>query len=239
MVKFAENENEREVTSVDRGVVDLKTTIERVEQQVEHIQSCITTCVSLSICHADTNWSIFSRTAQIKAALLASRKEIAKLQLTSRHALSALLIQRLNTLSTLQAALNSIDQAHGDAAIVRAYETSNKVLKEVMGRPEMQRERVDEVMEQLREGMEGAEEVRRAVEEGGWEVVESVGAGVDEEELKRELEELEKEERATMVDKRASEEEERRIVEVTRSLEKTEISEKVATPRSEGVLQVA
>jgi len=108
-----------------------------------------------------------------------------------------------------------------------------------MGRPEMQRERVDEVMEQLREGMEGAEEVRRAIEEGGWEVVESVGAGVDEEELKRELEELEKEERATMANKKTSEEEEKRILEVTRSLEKTEISERVGSPRSEGVLQVA
>ena len=58
-MKFAENEKDRDVTSVDRGVVELKTTIERVEQQVEHIQNCITTCVSRSISHTYTNLEYF------------------------------------------------------------------------------------------------------------------------------------------------------------------------------------
>lgn len=169
VIKFAEDAISQEITTVDRGVFELKSTIERVEQQIQHIEI-----------------SIASRTAQIKAALLANRKEIAKLQLGSRKALEALLNQRVSTMTTLTAAMSSIDQAHGDAAILRAYESGSKVLKEIMSRPEMQKERVDEVMDQLREGVEGAEEMRRLVEEAGWEVVNAAGAAVDDDELLKE-----------------------------------------------------
>ncbi|KIM26744.1 hypothetical protein M408DRAFT_312477 [Serendipita vermifera MAFF 305830] len=135
--------------------------------------------------------SITTRTTQIKAALLASRQEIAKIQLKSRNALQALLTQRLGTLTTLTTSLNSIDQAHGDAAILKAYQGSARVLKEIMSKPEMQEERVGEVMDDLREQMENAEGVRRAVEEGGWEVVEAAGQGVDDDEITKELAALE------------------------------------------------
>jgi len=43
VIKFAEDEPSREITTVDRGVLELKTTIEKVEQQVEHIQTSIAT----------------------------------------------------------------------------------------------------------------------------------------------------------------------------------------------------
>jgi charged multivesicular body protein 7 len=40
-IKFIEDPNAKAITSIDRGVLELKTTVERVEQQVEHIQSTI------------------------------------------------------------------------------------------------------------------------------------------------------------------------------------------------------
>ncbi|KAG8781564.1 hypothetical protein FRC15_008551, partial [Serendipita sp. 397] len=208
VIKFAEDPALRRITSIDQGVFELKSTIERVEQQIEHIET-----------------SIKSRTNQIKAAVLASRKEIAKLQLSSRKALEALLNQRVQTLTTLTAALSSIDQAHSDAAILKAYETSSKVLKEILSKPELQKERVDEVMDKLREGMEGAEEIRIAVEEGGWEVVEAAGAGVDEDELQKELEVIiqqEKQQEAAIKVPTISQDskmDEKKLLEITRRLE--------------------
>ncbi|KAG8806326.1 hypothetical protein FRC17_005079 [Serendipita sp. 399] len=226
IIKFTEEQAARHITSVDQGVFELKSTIERVEQQIEHIEA-----------------SIRSRTSQIKAALLASRKEIAKLQLSSRKALEALLNQRVQTLTTLSTALSSIDQAHSDAAILKAYETSSKVLKEILSKPELQRERVDEVMEKLREGMEGAEEVRRAVEEGGWEVVEAAGAGVDEDELQKELEEIVRQEKEQDAARKAgqvpqvSESDEKRLLEITRRLEAQRLDTN-SPPLSEKIPQV-
>jgi charged multivesicular body protein 7 len=83
------------------------------------------------------------------------------------------------------------------------------VLKEILSRDEMKEEKVEGIMEELRVQMEGAESVRRAVEEGGWEVVEAAGLGgkeEGEEELQRELESLVEE------GKREEEEKKRRLV---------------------------
>lgn len=171
------------------------------------------------------------RTAQTKTALVASRHEIAKIQLKSRNALQALLAQRLGTLATLTAALNSIDQAHGDAAIVRAYEGSARVLKEVMSKPELQEERVGEVMDELKEQMENAEGVRRAVEEGGWEVIEAAGQGVDDEEVAKEL--------AALVEEQNKEKEDARLVEVTKRLDAQRLDGKITAPREEKVAELA
>jgi charged multivesicular body protein 7 len=43
VIKFAEDDATREITSLDRGVLELKTTIEKVEQQIEQIQVSIAT----------------------------------------------------------------------------------------------------------------------------------------------------------------------------------------------------
>ncbi|KIM19537.1 hypothetical protein M408DRAFT_83428, partial [Serendipita vermifera MAFF 305830] len=215
VIKFAEDDAVKEITTVDHGVIELKTTIEKIEAQVAQIENSITT-----------------RTTQIKAALLASRQEIAKIQLKSRNALQALLTQRLGTLTTLTASLNSIDQAHGDAAILKAYQGSARVLKEIMSKPEMQEGRVGEVMDDLREQMENAEGVRRAVEEGGWEVVEAAGQGVDDDEITKEL--------AALVEEQKREQDEARLLDVTKRLGNQRLDGKVvSTPREEKVAQLA
>jgi charged multivesicular body protein 7 len=183
------------------------------------------------------------RTVQIKAALLAKRQEIAKLQLTSRKALESLLAQRVKTLTNLTAALSSIDQAHGDAAIMKAYESSSKVLKEILSKPELQRERVDEVMDKLREGMEGAEDIRKAVEEGGWEVIEASGSAVDEDELQRELEQIVAQETAKEEARKAgkldpaADADEKRLLELAKRFDAQRLSEK--TPISTNTEKVA
>ncbi len=43
VIKFAEDDAAREITSVDHGVLELKTTIEKVEAQVAQLESSIAT----------------------------------------------------------------------------------------------------------------------------------------------------------------------------------------------------
>lgn len=116
-----------------------------------------------------------------------------------------------------------------------------------MSKPEMQKERVDEVMDQLRAGMEDAEEIRIAVEEGGWEVVEAAGGNVDEDELQKELDEIirqEKEKETSTSGKvpttTPAQMDEKRVAELTNRLENQHLSEKTSPVySSEKVAEVA
>ena len=60
-----------------------------------------------------------------------------------------LLTQRIGSLTNLQQALLKVDTAHSDVTILSAYESSARVLKEILGKPELQSDRVDAVMEIL------------------------------------------------------------------------------------------
>ncbi len=113
--------------------------------------------------------------------------------LRSRKALEELLTQRLGSLANLNQALLSVDQAHSDATIVGAYETSSRVLKEILSKPELRTERVEAVMASLAEGMEDAEELRQTVEIGQKQALEAAGVTIDgttEEQIQMELEAL-------------------------------------------------
>jgi len=113
--------------------------------------------------------------------------------LRSRKALEELLTQRLGSLTNLNQALLSVDQAHSDATIVGAYEASSRVLKEILSKPELQTGRVEAVMASLVEGMEDAEELRQTVEIGQKQALEAAGVTIDdatEEQIQMELEAL-------------------------------------------------
>ena len=118
--------------------------------------------------------------------------------LRSRKALEELLTQRLGSLTNLNQALLSVDQAHSDATIVGAYEASSRVLKEITSKPELQIGRVEAVMASLAEGMEVAEELRQTVEIGQKQALEAAGVTIDdatEEQIQMELEALVKEQK--------------------------------------------
>lgn len=152
---------------------------------------------------------------------------MAKAYLLSKKALESLVAQRVGSLTNLQAALLSIDQAHGDASILRAYENSSKVLKEILARPEMKLEKVDAVMDSLKDGMENAEEIRRAIEIGGQEIRETSGVELSDDDLQKELLALEKEERQRLL-----QEEEERAKEAMRKLRESGVDVPVEEPSS-------
>lgn len=135
--------------------------------------------------------------------------------LRSRKALEELLTQRLVSLTNLNQALLSVDQAHSDATIVSAYEASSRVLKEILSKPELHTGRVEAVMASLAEGMEDAEELRQTVEIGQKQALEAAGVTIDdttEEQIQMELEAL--------VDEQKKREAERAQEEAVRRAEK-------------------
>jgi len=141
-------------------------------------------------------------------------------QLRSRKALEELLTQRLGSLTNLNQALLSVDQAHSDVTIVRAYEASSRVLKEILSKPELQTGRVDAVMASLAEGMEDAEELRQTVDIGQKQALEAAGVTIDdatEEQIQMELE-------ALVEEQKKKEEESAREEAVKRAEKETELA---------------
>lgn len=77
---------------------------------------------------------------------------------------------------------------------MRAYELSTQTIRQLLAHPSLQRERVDETMEDLAATLADHSEIAEAVQIGGQVAVGAAGAE-DEEELREELEALERETR--------------------------------------------
>lgn len=129
--------------------------------------------------------------AKVQATVQAKRPQSQSLSyLRTRKQLEGLLEKRVGALETVSQLLLKLEQAVGDAAIVRTYETSAKTLQAVLADPALQRDKIDETMDQLAEATEEQRDVHEAVAGG------AAADGVDEDELARELEALALEERA-------------------------------------------
>lgn len=110
----------------------------------------------------------------------ASQKARALAALRSKKLAESTLSKREASSEQIERTLTSIDDAVGQKAMVSAMEASGKVIAE-LNRQIGGAERVDKVMDQLREGMADVEDINRMLGEAGAE-------GVDEAEVDEELE---------------------------------------------------
>jgi charged multivesicular body protein 7 len=92
--------------------------------------------------------------------------------------------------------LRGIDQAKSDIEIMAAYETSTSTLKTILSDPSLDLDHVEKTTEALAEVMANQEEVDSAIRLGGEIAVGSGGVVVDDDELRKELEDMVKEEKA-------------------------------------------
>jgi len=174
--------------------------------------------------------TLISRCQQkAKHHLSLSQKPIALSHLKSKKQLEDLLLKRIGATNQLEAVLRSIDQAKGDIEIMAAYTTSTSTLKNILANPALDLDHVEKTTEELAEVMANQEEVDSAIRLGG-EVAVGTSEGVDDEELKRELEGMvrdEKEAQAAAVAERAEKEKEaQRVVEAQRTAGKEKIVQK-------------
>lgn len=181
------------ITSEDSTIASLKTLMTELNAQVELLTS-----------------KVDSLNQTAKAAVARGNKASAIAALRSKKLAESNLTKRSATLGQLEEVYTSIEQAADQVELVRVMEASTGVLKnlnsEVGGV-----ERVDNVVDQLREQMTQVDEIGNVINEVG-----QHGSSIDEGDVEDELEAMEKEEQ------RAREEKEREEQEETERLETVE-----------------
>jgi charged multivesicular body protein 7 len=182
------------ITQEDNTIASLTGLIRDLESQTKILGSRVEELGS-------TAREAVSRKNKVSALAALRSKKLAESTLTKRHA----------TLSQLEEVLLKIEQASDQIELVRVMEGSAKVLaglnKEVGGV-----DRVDQVLDGLREQIGQVEEIGNVIAEA------AQGGVVDESEVDDELEMMENEEKKKQEEreKREKEEKERREAEVTR-----------------------
>ena len=182
------------ITQEDSTIANLKSLIADLEGQIKVLEKKIDEL-------AVTAREAVSRKNKLSALATLRSKKLSESTLSKRHA----------TLSLLEDIFLKIGQASNQVELVRTMESSAKLLgrlnKEVGGV-----ERVDEVLDNLREQMGQVDEVGNIIGEV------SHGGTIDESEVDDELERMENEERKKMEEsqRRAREEKDEREGEETR-----------------------
>lgn len=177
------------VTAHDETIANLRTLSSRLDKQIDTLHE------SIAALEATAREAISSSPPQKTRAMAALRtKKLANTTLERRQA----------SLDQVSGVLFSIDDAATQVEMVKAMEASTGVLKD-LNKQVGGVERVDSVMEGLREQMADVEEVSKVIGEVGRE---GAGGVVDEEDLDEEIEAMLREgrEKEDAVKKQAEEE---------------------------------
>ncbi|KAG6878922.1 hypothetical protein C0992_006614 [Termitomyces sp. T32_za158] len=180
VVKFLSDNisNPGGINAVDRGILELRSFVQRLHAQVGSLQSKMDEC-----------------TKKATAAIQRKQKTVALSHLRLRKELEDLLSKRLGSLDNLEKSLLLVEAAAGDIEIMKTYESSTATLRAILAHPSLQKDSIDATIEALAEVNVEAKEVDDAVRKGADFAlgVESIDNGELEEELKALILESEKE----------------------------------------------
>lgn len=166
LIKLVARGAPRSVSEADRGVFAVRDMHRKLTAQVDELEA-----------------RVQQAHARIVQALRTKQpEERAKAYLRTKKQLEELLTKRIGALETVHSLLLQMEQAVGDAEIVRNYETSAATLRTILADPALQPARVDATMDALAESVEQSNEVHAALT--------SQAAPVDDDEIARELEQL-------------------------------------------------
>ncbi|KAF7294787.1 hypothetical protein MIND_01016400 [Mycena indigotica] len=178
VIKFVDTKTSlREITAIDRGMLELKEAVDHLKAKVASIQQEIDKC-----------------TQRAAEELQRKHKSMALSYLRSRKQLEDLLQKRLGSLATLEATQMSVQTAAGDVEILKSYEASTSTLRSILAHQSLQRDSIDKTMDALAEANADAREVDEAIRIGG-----DIALGIDsnpafdEDDLEEELKRLAKE----------------------------------------------
>ncbi|KAG9022176.1 hypothetical protein FS837_006548, partial [Tulasnella sp. UAMH 9824] len=194
-VKFVEPDDAEAIaegiTEVNFDVLEMKTTLQKLADQISKIES-----------------QIKGRLDKIRAHLRRGSKNIALLR--SKKQLEKLLGKRLNIRKrcreaqhqeTLWTVLNKMESAATEAEIMKAYDTSARTLRTVLQNPLLQQESIEATMERMADVLVNRKKIEDAISLGDDLAVGSAG--------KQRKEEEEEKERVRLEEKRKTEEKER------------------------------
>ncbi|KAF8557312.1 hypothetical protein OG21DRAFT_1435544 [Imleria badia] len=175
VVKFVGDEHDREVTAIDRGILELKIAVANLQDQVDRLHG-----------------KMDETSKRISTALRQQQKSIALAHLRFKKSLEEVLTKRLGALQNLEATLMSVETAAGDIEIMKTYEKSTATLQGILSHPSLRREKIDETMDALAAANANAREVDEAIKIGG-DIAAAETGMVDDADLEDELNELVKE----------------------------------------------
>ncbi|KAI0032209.1 Snf7-domain-containing protein [Vararia minispora EC-137] len=167
-----------EITTVDCGILELKTAISRLQVQTNSLQQKIDAC-----------------TRRAMEAVRQKHEMVAKTCLRARKHLSEVLAQRHASLETLQSTLIQVEAAADNIHIMKSYESSTATLRALLAHPSLQRESVDKTLDAIANANADAREIDDAIRVGGDIAASEAGATVDDDEIAAELASLAAEER--------------------------------------------
>lgn len=184
------------ITPEDANIASIRTLISSIEPQIDQLT---------------TRLSDLERTA--KESVAKKNLTSAKSALRSKKLVETKLQQRTATLAQLEDVYAKIEQAADQVEMVRVMEASSQTLRS-LNKQTGGVEKVQDVMEGLREEMMNVEEIGRVVNEGN-------AGEVDEGEVEDELEEMERLEREKIEEAERKEREARQAVEDEKRAEET------------------
>ncbi|RDK46797.1 SNF7 family protein [Aspergillus phoenicis ATCC 13157] len=178
-IKFRTSDAPRDITEQDTAVASIKTLMATMTKQVENLENKITELNSTA-----------------KMALQNKNRVSALSAVRSKKLAEHNLKQRLDTLMQLEEVYSKIEQATDQVQFVKVMEASTGALRglhtQIGGA-----ERVEDVVQELRDEMSKVDEVGNIMNEAG--------PQIDETEIDDELQELENKEREEMEEKEAEE----------------------------------
>ncbi|KAF9013970.1 Snf7-domain-containing protein [Cyathus striatus] len=163
---------ERSISAVDHGILELKMAVRNLQAQVISLQHRIEEC-----------------TKKASNALEQKQKSVALSYIRSRKLLQDMLEKRLGSLSILESTLISVDNAATNVEMMKTYESSAITLRTILAHPSLQRENIDKTMDALAEANADAQEIDEAVKIAVDAAVE-IDENVDDTELEDELQAL-------------------------------------------------
>ncbi|KAG0299655.1 hypothetical protein BGZ97_003602 [Linnemannia gamsii] len=175
VIKFANKETIRdkakqEITTADRGIIELRATIGRLEKQVQDIEE-----------------RIAELTEKARICLKKNQRSQAKYALRQRKHLDEVLNKRLKSIETISSIFFRIQSSETDAELLQSYRLGANTLASVMatkdenGQEMLSKDNVDTTMDRLADVFADQQEVDQAMSDGASLLMETVHAGDDDE----------------------------------------------------------
>ncbi|KAF9176017.1 hypothetical protein BGX20_000022 [Mortierella sp. AD010] len=186
VVKFATKEairdrSKQEITTADRGIIELRETCKRLDNQVQDIEERI----------SELN-------EKARSCVRKNQRSQATFALRQRKNLEDVLNKRLKSLDTISSILFRIQSSETDAEVLQSYKLGASTLASVMATKDQSGEQllsvdnVESTMDRLADVFADQEEVDQAMSEGTQVLLQSTtsGASIDEDDLMAELDAL-------------------------------------------------
>ncbi|KAF9904900.1 hypothetical protein EC991_002263 [Linnemannia zychae] len=173
VIKFANKETIREktkqeITTADRGIIELRETLKRLDNQVQDIEE-----------------RIVELTEKARACLQKNQRSQAKFTLRQRKHLDDVLSKRLKSIDTISSIFFRIQSSETDAELLQSYKLGANTLASVMatkddnGQEIMSKENVEMTMDRISDVLADQQEVDQAMSDGASLVMETIHPGDD------------------------------------------------------------